>query len=273
MNLPLWHDSPKVTGKGGESTVMRGFRVIPLAFIRLWIGALPVLAQTEETSVAAEPSLVQVLLVLGILVIALGGLIIAERVRRPGKLPLGGRPRRTAETGRGREGTRGPEEHEMAYESGAKEGFMPDTERNFIRATVAGFLATFTFTMAGFWGVGIGLPKIDVGALMAASMGHAYGWGQTAHFLNGIVLALIYAFWLYHWLPGPRLVKGFVYGILTTIAAGLIVVPLASTAAQEPSGIFFANAPNTGLMILAALIVHLVYGLTLGALYKPVPET
>ncbi len=51
------------------------------------------------------------------------------------------------------------------------------TQANFLRAVVAGFIATYVMTMTGFWQAGIGLPKMDPAGLMARQMGQAYGWG------------------------------------------------------------------------------------------------
>ncbi|GBD39161.1 hypothetical protein HRbin37_01428 [bacterium HR37] len=138
------------------------------------------------------------------------------------------------------------------------------SRENFMRSVLAGFIATYVMTMTGFWQAGLGLPKIDVGAMLAANMGHTYAWGQLAHFINGIILALIYAKWLYKVLPGHRVVKGIIYGIITTIAAGLVVVPLAS-----PAGVFFTRTPNPAIMIIGSLVIHLAYGFTLGVIYCP----
>jgi uncharacterized membrane protein YagU involved in acid resistance len=130
---------------------------------------------------------------------------------------------------------------------------------DWIRATVVGVLATHIMTMMGFWQAGLGLPKMDVGAMLAGNMGQSYAWGQLAHYLNGILLALIFAAWLYRLLPGSGLVKGIAYGLLTTVAAELVIVPLAS-----PAGIFFSNTPNPGWMVLGGLVPHLAYGVALG---------
>ncbi len=144
---------------------------------------------------------------------------------------------------------------------------------NFLRAMVAGFIATYVMTMTGFWQAGIGLPKMDPAGMMAAQMGQGYGWGQAAHFLNGIILALIYARWLYGLLPGAPLLKGVLFGIMATIAAVVAVVPLISASMPTPVGIFFSNTPMPGAMLLGALIGHLAYGVALGLAYCPAEES
>lgn len=135
---------------------------------------------------------------------------------------------------------------------------------NFWRATVAGFLATYVMTMTGFWQAGVGLPKLDTAATLAANMGHGYAWGMAAHFLNGTILALIYATWFYDRLPGGRLAKGVVYGLILTLVAWVVVGPLVS-----PAGPFFLNTPAPLMMLAGSLIVHLGYGIALGLSYTP----
>jgi uncharacterized membrane protein YagU involved in acid resistance len=201
-------------------------------------------------------TLMEALLVLGIVLIVLVGLIVMEWVRR-------GPPRRAE---RVRETVEEPAEPIRT-----KEAFMSGMERNFLRAAIAGLIATYVFTMAGFWQVGIGLPKVDVGQMLADNMGRSYIWGQAAHFINGVLLALIYA-WLYRWLPGPGVVKGLLYGILAMIAAGLAIVPLVTASMPAPAGIFFTQTPDPGMMSLGALVAHLLYGITLGIAYRPVEE-
>lgn len=147
------------------------------------------------------------------------------------------------------------------------------SQTNFLRAVVAGVIATYVMTMTGFWQAGIGLPKMDPAGMMAAQMGQGYGWGQAAHFLNGIILALIYARWFYGRLPGARLVKGAIYGVIATIAAVAVVVPLISASLPHPVGIFFGNTPMPGAMLFGALVGHLAYGVALGLTYTPAERT
>ncbi|MDX2019005.1 MAG: hypothetical protein SF187_02095 [Deltaproteobacteria bacterium] len=137
----------------------------------------------------------------------------------------------------------------------------------YIRVAFAGLIATFVMTMIGFWQAGVGLPAIDVGAMLTASMNRAhegtpYGFwaGNLAHFANGVLLAYIFVFLVRDHLPRGWLVQGLAYALLTTLVAGLVVVPLAS-----PAGVFFVNAPNTVMMALASFIVHIAYALALTA--------
>ncbi|MFW6090168.1 MAG: hypothetical protein ACODAB_10470, partial [Gemmatimonadota bacterium] len=136
------------------------------------------------------------------------------------------------------------------------------TAGTFYRATVAGLIATFVMTLTGFWMSGLGLPQLDVGGMIAESTGHGWTWGNFAHFVNGALLALIYVQWVRDRLPGNALVRGIGYGILTTLAAAIVVVPLAADA-----GIFFSNTPMPGAMVAASTVAHLAFGLSLEIAY------
>ena len=121
-------------------------------------------------------------------------------------------------------------------------------------------------TITGFWQSGLGLPPIDVGAMLAQNMTAAhpeqpYGLlaGNIVHVLNGILLALLWVVFGRPYLRANWFIEGVVYGLITTLAAALVVVPLVAGA-----GLFFSNTPVPVMMTLASLSIHLAYGLTLG---------
>lgn len=136
----------------------------------------------------------------------------------------------------------------------------------FWRTVVAGLIATFVMTLTGFWQAGLGIPAVDVAGMLVGSMNGAHadaapyglGAGNLVHFANGVVLALIFVAFLQHRLPGNWFVHGLIYGVLTVLAAAIVVVPLAAGA-----GIFFTNTPMPGAMTLASTVIHLAYALTL----------
>lgn len=135
----------------------------------------------------------------------------------------------------------------------------------FWKTVAAGLVATFIMTMTGFWQAGAGLPAVDVGAMLAGNMTSAhpdspYGLaaGNLAHFANGVLLAFIWVAFLQEHAPGGWILQGVLYAILTTLAAALVVVPLAAGA-----GVFFTNTPMPLQMTLASTVIHLAYGLTL----------
>ncbi len=142
---------------------------------------------------------------------------------------------------------------------------MALSQHTFWKTVIAGGIATFVMTVTGFWQSGLGLPPIDVGAMLTKNMTAAhpdqpYGlWaGNLIHVLNGILLALLWVIFGQPRIPGHWFAQGLLYGIMTTLAATTIVVPLVAGA-----GVFFSNTPAPAMMTLASLSVHLAYGLAL----------
>lgn len=142
---------------------------------------------------------------------------------------------------------------------------MTLTKDRFWKTVVAGVIATYVMTMTGFWQRGVGIPAVDVSAMLAGSMTAAHPdnpytfvAGNLAHFANGVIMALIWVAFLLERVPGNWVVQGVVYGVLTTLAAVVIVVPLAAGV-----GIFFSNTPMPGRMLLASSAMHVAYGLAL----------
>lgn len=140
----------------------------------------------------------------------------------------------------------------------------------FWRTVVSGIIATFVMAMVAFLQGGFGLPTIDVGHILKSGFNHVHTGdpysitiGNIAYFVVGIKLALIWVVFLQNRAPGNWIVQGLLYGILISLVAGLFVAPLASRAAGEPFGLFYADTWAPGLMMLAGIIMHIAYGLTL----------
>ena len=109
---------------------------------------------------------------------------------------------------------------------------------NYWRGCFSGIIATYLMTVSAYWVSSVGLPPTDPSRLMAYSFGQApYLFGLLAHFMNGIILGLMYARWR-NFVPGNSiLVKGIVIGVLMTLAAQLFVGP-----AVGPKGFFWQQA-------------------------------
>lgn len=136
---------------------------------------------------------------------------------------------------------------------------------NFFKIVVAGLIATFVMSATGFWQSGLGLPAMDPAAMLAGNMTAAhprlpYGLlaGTLMHYSNGVVLALVWVAFLQRLIPSNWIVQGLVYAVLTTLAAVVVVVPLAAGV-----GIFFSNSQAPAIMLLASTVGHTAYALTL----------
>ena len=135
----------------------------------------------------------------------------------------------------------------------------------FWKTVIAGFIATFVMTMAGFWAHGVGIRTLDFGAYLASSMTVAHPEtpyylfaGNLAHFANGVILALLWVAFIRRYVPGSWLLHGLAYAVGLTVLADLIVFPLIADV-----GVFFTRMRGPGSFVLESFIMHLAYGFTL----------
>ncbi len=142
---------------------------------------------------------------------------------------------------------------------------MTISRDQFWKTVVAGLVATYVMTLTGFLQSGLGLSAMDVGAMLAGNMTAAHpdmpyslAAGNLSHFATGVLMALIWVAFLQQRAPGNWIVQGIAYALVLTLAAVMVVVPLAAGV-----GIFFTNTPAPGRMLLAATVPHLAYGLSL----------
>lgn len=140
----------------------------------------------------------------------------------------------------------------------------------FWRTVISALIATFVMTMIAFLQGGLGLPVIDVGHFLTEGFnrvheGDPYSllMGNTAYYGFGVILGLVWVIFLHDRVPGNWAVKGIVCGVLISLFAGLVVSPLVSLAGGDYFGLFYTDTWVPGLVLLAGLLMHLGYGLTL----------
>lgn len=141
---------------------------------------------------------------------------------------------------------------------------------SFWTTVICGFIATFVMSMVAFLTSGIGLPVIDIGYILQEIFNHVHEqdlysilWGNAAYYFGGILLALIWVVFLNDKIPGNWFVQGLLYGLLITIAAGIVISPVASWAVGESFGIFYSGTWFPLLITLSGLVMHLAYGISL----------
>jgi uncharacterized membrane protein YagU involved in acid resistance len=103
----------------------------------------------------------------------------------------------------------------------------------------------------------MGMPPMNIGEMLGSMLGGVVALGWAAHFMIGVVLAVIYAAGFAHRLPGPGPVRGALYGVAPWLMAQLVVMPMMG------AGLFSGSA----LVAAGSLMGHLVYGAVLGAVY------
>lgn len=126
---------------------------------------------------------------------------------------------------------------------------------------MAGIIGTAVMTAVGLWVAPLmGMPPMNPAEMLAGVMGGMMTLGWAAHFMIGVILAVIYAV-VAPWLPGPPALRGALYGIAPFLVAQIVMMPMMGMP------IF------SGSMVLAmgSLIGHLVYGAVVGGVYGPVP--
>lgn len=133
------------------------------------------------------------------------------------------------------------------------------------RAIAAGLIGTGVLTALWLVEPSIGLPRIAVGQIlgtfMSVSVAHlrvgAMG-GWIAHFIVGILYALLYAWRLADRIAGPSVLRGTLFGAILFILAQAVFMPLVGAG-------FFARG-NVELLA-GSLIGHLAYGIVTAWIY------
>jgi len=134
-------------------------------------------------------------------------------------------------------------------------------------AVWSGLLATFVATAAGYWFPAVALPALDLPALNGALMvseetSITFSWtvGAIELFGGGVVMALLYAFWVQMHLPGAGWVRGMIWGGVLAVVVGLTVFPLLY------EGGLFGSAWD-GRTAVSVFVWHLIWGGVLGVAY------
>lgn len=131
------------------------------------------------------------------------------------------------------------------------------------KAALGGLAGTVMMTGLMLMAPRMGMPPMNIGAMLGSVMGGNVALGWAAHFMIGVVLALGYAAFFASRLPGPSAVRGGIYSLLPWLMAQVVVMPMMGM------GLF------SGSMIAAggSLMGHLVYGLVLGLVYGTSPSS
>lgn len=118
--------------------------------------------------------------------------------------------------------------------------------------------AVMTFMMYKVRPIIVGEP-MDIAAKIGAMMGDNWALGMAVHLMIGaVIVPIAYAMIFYKILPGPAVVKGVLTGI------GLWLLTMTVTMPMMGEGFFLSNAAGGPKAIVAAFMVHAIYGAILG---------
>ncbi len=134
------------------------------------------------------------------------------------------------------------------------------------RILLAGVVGTLLFDVFGLMASAMmGNPTWwDIPALLAGKLGLPLFFGVLAHYLNGIVLAVIYAA-VAPFLWGSKWARAFTYITAETVlGVWLFMAPLLGM------GIAGVNGPMGAMFAIVSLVRHWVYAIAL-AVFIPVP--
>ncbi|HXE73701.1 MAG TPA: DUF6789 family protein [Candidatus Nitrosotenuis sp.] len=86
------------------------------------------------------------------------------------------------------------------------------------------------------------------------------------HMVVGVLFALVYAFWFQPRLPGEGWMKGMLFSLIPWFLSVVVFLPLVG------AGLFGVKLQAGPLPAIGNLILHLIYGLTLGFMYGRVGD-
>ncbi|MGH9235736.1 MAG: hypothetical protein ACRD0R_20650 [Acidimicrobiales bacterium] len=145
---------------------------------------------------------------------------------------------------------------------------------------LVGVIATQLGTYFGYVFPAVGLPTLPwplyngVLAVPTEAYGTtgSYFAGQSLHFVNGIVFAILYAVLARQMMPfrnthAGNVLSGLTYGVVMTIISIGLLVPYAYVPKQG-YGFFTFYGPDGWKLPAGVLVWHLIYGFFLGSLYQ-----
>ncbi len=129
--------------------------------------------------------------------------------------------------------------------------------RNWGKAIMAGLIGTLVMTVVGLYVAPMmGMKPSNPAEMLAMQMGGNMVLGWVAHFMIGIILAVIYAI-VAPSIPGAPVVRGALFGIAPWLVAMVVMMPM------------MGMPMFTGTMVgaLGSLMGHVIFGAVVGAVY------
>ena len=129
------------------------------------------------------------------------------------------------------------------------------------KTILAGLVATAAMTVLMIMAPMMGMPKMNIGAMLGGMMGMSATVGWVMHFIIGVIFALGYTYVIGNKLPiQSPLVRGMVYGFIVFVVAQVMMFIMGSM------GMMPAPSGDATMAMIGSLMGHLVYGAVLGAM-------
>ena len=143
-------------------------------------------------------------------------------------------------------------------------------EKEYITILRGGLIATTVMTIMMLLAPMMGMPKMDIGKMLAGFLHLPVTMGWVMHFVIGIVLSGFHILKFKSILPGNNIIRGMLFSLIPFFMAQLVVMPMMG------AGVFSSNTPAPGMMVMGSLFGHLVYGAVLGmstsSIKKEIPK-
>lgn len=132
-----------------------------------------------------------------------------------------------------------------------------------VKILVAGLVATGAMTLLMLMAPMMGMPPMNIGAMLGGMLGTSAIVGWVMHFMIGVVFTAAYAFFFNQRLPiASPVARGAAYGVLVFVLAQVMFALMRSMGLMPPAG--------EGLLLglMGSLMGHLVFGAVLGGFFS-----
>jgi len=131
---------------------------------------------------------------------------------------------------------------------------------NYSRILLAAIIATGAMTIFMLIAPFIGLPNMNVGAVLGAIFKGNMAAGWVLHFIAGIIFAFPYVFLFNRWLPVEhKIARGAIYGILLFVVSEIVFAGV---------NVFWhldwVNKEDMAKMVFGDALACMIYGAVLG---------
>ena len=132
-----------------------------------------------------------------------------------------------------------------------------------VKILVAGLVATGAMTLLMMVAPMMGMPPMNIGAMLGGMLGASATVGWMMHFMIGVVFTAAYAFFFNQRLPiSSPVARGAAYGVLVFVMAQVMFALMRTMGLMPPAG------ESMLLGMMGSLLGHLVFGAVLGGFFS-----
>ncbi len=134
-------------------------------------------------------------------------------------------------------------------------------QRNLGRAIIAGLVGTAAMTMLTLMAPMMGMPEMNIANMLSNFMKLPAVVGWVAHFMIGVIWAIVFVSVFVGKLPGAPWLKGVLFSLGPWLLMQIMASPMMGM------GVFFSSSSAPMMMVVGSLMGHVVYGAILGGVY------